>query len=98
MADYRTIIVRATIADNVARARASVTDMVITAGATIATDINVSDIPVFEGPYEVTPDWTAQTLETKNKQMSDDVTVKSIQLESVSNLAGGRTVYIGGII
>lgn len=52
---------------------------------------------VYMGEYEVTPDFSEQTLQTKNRRMADDITVKSIQVESVSNASGGRTVYIGGI-
>jgi len=98
MANYRTITVGAVISDHIASASASVADMIIAAGATIATDIRTSDMPVYDGAYEVTPEWYAQTLATRNKQMADDVTVKSIQLELVSNLSGGKTAYIGGII
>lgn len=52
---------------------------------------------VYTGEYEVTPDFSEQTLQTKNRRMAGDITVKSIQVESVSNASGGRTVYIGGI-
>lgn len=98
MANYRTITVGAVISDNIASASASVADMIIAAGATIATNIYTSDLPIYDGIYEVTPDWHAQILATRNKQMTEDVTVKSIQLEMVSNLSGGKTAYIGGII
>lgn len=98
MANYRTITVGAVISDHIASASASVADMIVAAGATIATDIYTSDLPIYDGAYEVTPEWYVQTLATRNKQMADDVTVKSIQLELVSNLSGGKTAYIGGII
>lgn len=97
MAEYRTVTVQATITEQVVRANASISDMVITAGATIATPVSHSDMPVYDGAYEVTPEWYVQTLATRNKQLTDDVTVKSIQLEMVSNLSGGKTAYIGGI-
>lgn len=51
----------------------------------------------YVGEYIITPDFSEQTLQTRNKRMADDVTVKPIQVESVTNLGGGRTVYIGGI-
>lgn len=52
---------------------------------------------VYTGEYEVTPNFSEQILQTKDRRMADDITVKSIQVESVANLSGGRTVYIGGI-
>ena len=57
-----------------------------------------SDAERYEGAYTVIPDWTTQTLGTANRYLTDDVEVKPIPCESVSNLSGGRTVYIGGII
>lgn len=98
MAEYRTVTVQATITEQVVRATASLSDMIITVGAAVSTPISHSDIPTYDGAYEITPEWYAQTLATRNKQMTDDVTVKSIQLEMVSNLSGGKTAYIGGII
>lgn len=51
----------------------------------------------YEGPYTVTPQVTEQTLRTRAKTMTDDVTVLEIPYVSVSNLSGGNTVTIGGI-
>lgn len=48
----------------------------------------------YEGDYEVTPKFEAQTLETAKKYMTDNLTVKSIPYYEVSNSAGGITVYI----
>lgn len=48
----------------------------------------------YEGQYEVTPTVEGLTLETANKYMSDDVTVKAIPTYEVSNNAGGTTFYI----
>ena len=56
------------------------------------------DVNEYEGEYEVEPDFAEQTLPTKNKTLVKDITVNPIQVESVSNIQGGRTVYIGGII
>ena len=50
------------------------------------------------GPYVVDPTFREQTLETRNKLMTDDVTVNPIEVSRTSNPAGGITVYIGGII
>lgn len=52
----------------------------------------------YEGAYDVEPRFYQQTLETTGKILSDDVRVHAIQVENVSNPAGGITVYIGGII
>ena len=55
------------------------------------------DAEYYEGEYSVTPKVTAQTLETENKLMSEDLTVKAIPYFEVSNLAGGSTVTIGNM-
>lgn len=52
----------------------------------------------YTGAYDVDPDFDGTVLATTNRYMTDDVTVNPIQVESVSNPAGGRTVYIGGVI
>lgn len=51
--------------------------------------------PSYDGPYEVTPRFHEQTLKTKNKLMTDDVTVEVIPAHEVTNPAGGLTVTIG---
>ena len=48
----------------------------------------------YEGDYEIVPKSTAQTLATKNKRMSKDVTVTAIPYTETSN-DNGTTVYIG---
>ena len=52
----------------------------------------------YTGDYTVDPDFDGQVLQTRQKYMRDNVTITPIQVESVSNPTGGRTVYIGGII
>lgn len=52
-------------------------------------------LPYYEGTYEVTPRKVEQILATKNKSMSDNVTVFSIPYAEVSNLGGGLTATIG---
>ena len=49
---------------------------------------------VYEGNYEVTPKLEAQSLPTKNKVLTDDVTVKSIPIFRVTSPSGGTTLYI----
>lgn len=49
----------------------------------------------YDGPYEVTPDFEDQVLETEDLLMSDDVIVKEIPVAEVTNPAGGLTLTIG---
>lgn len=53
--------------------------------------------PEYTGPYEVTPNLNAQTLETAGQLMREDVTIKPIPIYEVSNNSGGTTVIIGGL-
>lgn len=58
-----------------------------------------SDIAAYKGPYQVVPELDNDiTLETKDKKMNDNVTVGKIPLYETSNISGGKTVYIGGLI
>ena len=53
-------------------------------------------LPPYGGEYVVTPKpFIEQTLETKNKSMSDDVTVLEIPYSVVTNPQGGKTANIG---
>ena len=56
------------------------------------------DAPVYTGETTVYPDFTGTVLQTAQKIVTNNITVNPIQVESVSNIQGGRTVYIGGII
>lgn len=49
----------------------------------------------YTGDYVMTPKTKEQTMQTKDKVMTDDVTIKSIPFFNVSNNSGGSTVYIG---
>lgn len=49
---------------------------------------------VYDGTYSITPKTSEQTLHTTGKVMLDDVTVNAIPYFDVSNVYGGRTVYI----
>lgn len=49
----------------------------------------------YAGSYETTPKVEKQTLPTKDKYMTDNVTIQAIPCFDVSNEAGGSTVYIG---
>ena len=56
--------------------------------------LSAGDGDVYNGPYVVDPTFDDQTLTTKNKTLYNDVTVKSIRVERMSN-EHGTTVYIG---
>ena len=49
----------------------------------------------YEGPYDVIPRVYQQILETKDKLMTDDVTVEIIPLAKTLNQSNGYTVTIG---
>lgn len=51
----------------------------------------------YTGAYEVDPIFSPVVLATKDKVMSDDVTVKAIRVSTTTNPQGGNTVFIGGI-
>ena len=53
-------------------------------------------LPWYEGEYELTPIWEDVTLETKQKSMSNNVTMQAIPYAEVDNPSGGVTVIIGG--
>lgn len=61
-------------------------------------DVPISGAEVYAGVYNVEPNFEQQTLRTQNKLMRNDITVNPIAIASVSNNAGGKTVYIGGTI
>lgn len=58
----------------------------------------ILDTDTYTGEMVVTPDFYGTTLGTAHKLVTDNITVNPIQVENVSNLSGGITVYIGGII
>lgn len=52
--------------------------------------------PTYDGEYTVTPVlWADITLETAQKMMARDLTVKEIPVTQTSNPYGGKTVVIG---
>lgn len=58
--------------------------------------VYVGDAERYEGEYEVVPASTKKTLKTKNKVMTNDVTVKEIPYKETPNAIGrGTTVRIG---
>ena len=57
--------------------------------------INVNPAPFYEGEYDVTPKFEAQTLKTADRLLTKDVIIKEIPYAEVSNNSGGTTVTIG---
>lgn len=56
-------------------------------------------LPNYTGAYEVIPKaHVEQILETKNKSMTDDVTVHEIPYSEVTNPEGGKTVNIAYVL
>lgn len=51
-------------------------------------------LPEYEGEYTITPSVKEQTMQTKNKTMTNDVTIKAIPYAEVTNNSGGSTVTI----
>ena len=49
----------------------------------------------YDGSYEVTPTIGHQNLQTKNKTMDNDQTIKSIRYPEVNNTSNGITVTLG---
>ena len=67
----------------------------ISTSASFIGAISVPVYPVYDGECNVVPKPNeAQTLETKNKIVKQDITVKEIPYYEVSNTLG-KTVYIG---
>ena len=50
----------------------------------------------YDGTYEVTPTFSKQTLNTYNKLMTDDLTVRPIEVSRTSNPQGGNRIFNGG--
>lgn len=55
----------------------------------------LAELPLYTGTTTVEPDWSAQTLETSEKVMTDNVTINSIHTWEVSNDSDGVTCIIG---
>lgn len=52
--------------------------------------------PVYSGTHSVMPSALTQTLPTKGKKLTADVTVLPIPVQEIANDAGGYTLIIGG--
>jgi hypothetical protein len=49
---------------------------------------------IYTGSYSVTPSFEEQTLNTRYKQLEDNIVVVPIPIFRTSNNSGGITVYI----
>ena len=59
-------------------------------------NIKTSELPTYEGEYEVIPKvYENKTLQTKNHSMKDDILIRKIPQSEVSNLSNGTTLIIG---
>lgn len=76
----------------------SVYDLVVDDGSELDVDldiaIQINDADPYEGDYTVTPRVDSQTMETRGKIMSNDVTILAIPYYDTSN-PYGTTIYIG---
>lgn len=50
----------------------------------------------YVGPYDVIPNVSQQSLDTADKHLADNVTIKAIPYYEVSNSQNGKTIIIGG--
>lgn len=62
----------------------------------VVTKVAENPYPAFPGPYEVTPNLSDQVLETAQKRMTEDLTVKAVPVYRTANPSGGNTIIIGG--
>ena len=54
----------------------------------------IVDAVYYDGSYNVTPKLETQILETKQKFMKNNVTIKEVPVFRTTNSSGGTTVYI----
>lgn len=57
--------------------------------------IAVSNIETYDGDYTFTSTFTPQTYRTRNKTMTNNITINTIPVHTVANITGGNTVTIG---
>lgn len=94
----KVVYVKADLTDHILPVKACFGDNLIPVSAELVNKLTTAEAEEYDGAYIVDPDFVGKTLGTRNKLMRDDVTVNPIEVSEVSNLSGGKTVYIGGII
>lgn len=77
MVDYRTITVTATLGNPAIDASAELSAP-IDASAELSAPVKITNLPTYDGAYEVTPTRETQVLDTALKAMSGNVIVKPI--------------------
>jgi len=65
-------------------------------GTVRLTDSVTEALPSYAGPYTAVPAANTQTLSTRGKKMTADVTLAPIPLREIANESGGITLIIGG--
>ena len=58
------------------------------------SDISSNDLLYYAGEYTVTPKTSSQPLETRDRVMTENLTVGKIPYFEVTNTANGKTVTI----
>lgn len=88
-----------TIAGSLAHPQKIIASLSTVGSASITGTISKTPVKEVEylGPYVIDPTFEDRTLNTNQKIMTDDVTVKAIAVSRTSNTSGGITVYIGGL-
>lgn len=78
------------MADAISRSR-----IIFSSGNLVGHIVIASNKEQYAGDYNVIPKVEEQTLETKDKTMTDNIFVAAIPYHEVSNPQGGITVTIG---
>lgn len=61
-----------------------------------ADNVSTEGLPTYAGQYTITPKAKQeQVLNTKGKVLQNNITVKAVPLERVTNNGGGYTAIIG---
>lgn len=63
-------------------------------GSSEYVEVQESEFPDYDGPYEVTPRWEPQTFDTANHVTRENLTVNGIVKLEVDNESGGLTLTI----
>lgn len=96
MADVRAVYL--SIDGTVSTTVESIEGTVSTTAKSLSGELTLpTSVPDYTGEYNVNPDFVGTILSTAGKLLTQNVNVRPIQVENVSNPQGGRTVYIGGI-
>jgi len=70
--------------------------MIFSSGNLVGRIVIAGDRECYSGDCHIIPKVEEQVLETRDKLMTDNITVTSIPYYEVSNPQGGTTVIIGG--